>query len=97
MKKTIMALLFGMLLAATSAHASDQSRYEALVLKYATKDFAIGKTACICTGGFKVGWVRLTALDADGAVEVECGIPTFKPDGSLDGLNFCTTFSVLAK
>ena len=97
MKKALMTMLLGTLLAATSVHGSDQSKYESLVLKYAIHSGKVGKTACICDGTFTVGWLEMTAVFANGSIGVQCAMPGFFPDGSISGLGYCTAFRVLAK
>lgn len=99
--RTPLALLaaFSLFALTTSAAlASDKTRFENLLRKYARDDLFQSfspKGACVCmnTTSPNAGGVLIT----DSTNRVFCGLPTFSPEGNFNTLFQCNTFEVISK
>jgi len=102
MKNVLVALTFGLLLVGSHARAGTaQDKYNSLVAKSAAPaDYTtVGKTACACLQGtVPAGWVVIgSPIGLDGQIPVACFVPSFRADGSMNGGEFCPSFTALAR
>ena len=95
------------LLGATStlAGATDKEKFDSLIEKYATSGLGMPtkltvKGACYCTPGSvaptgAAGY--LVNYPVGAYTYVNCYVPLFNADGSLQGTQYCNNFAVLSK
>ena len=94
----LLAVFVGWLTAASATAATDEAAFNKLVAKVAVHavfgEKLTPKVACAChDGSANEGSVGFVATEVVG--KVECGLPRFDADGTMQVLGLCTPFEVL--
>ena len=101
----LLALTLVLATATLATAGSERDKFQSLIGKYATSGLGMpskieAKTPCYCTPGsvppaYAAGY--LVHYPAGQYEFMNCWVPTFNPDGSLQGNQFCNSFAVIAK